>query len=418
MQVPRFRGFGRRYSKTADGMPQHVLCRSVIELENNRLELAQMTMDPVESLLSELVAIPSMNPMGRGHTGAGYSELALAEFVRAFLSRHSIDCEMQQVIPGRPNVLGHIDVGAEKTILLEAHLDTVNAESMTIEPFSPSVREGRLYGRGSCDTKGSMAAFLQAVIGAMKTPGRLRYNIRLLFVADEEYRFTGALHAVRKGLKADCGIAGEPTQLRIVRAHKGVTRWKITTKGVAAHSAYPERGKNAIYTMSHVVNRLERYAGELYATPGHPLLGSPSLSVGVIEGGQAVNIVPDRCSIEIDRRTLPDETMQQVIDPVRSLLKDLPDWELKDPHLSVAGMEVSAGAPIVELLGHAIRDITGGVTIEAAQYATDAGIYNSAGIPTVVFGPGDIAQAHTEAEFIDLRQLAQAVVIIERVLTQ
>jgi acetylornithine deacetylase len=379
--------------------------------------LTNVIMDPVVSLLSDLVAIPSMNPMGRGRTGAEYTEQALAEFVLTFLAKNGIDCELQQMLPGRPNVLGHIDANASQTIMLEAHLDTVHADSMTIEPFTPVVRNGQLFGRGSCDTKGSMAAFLQAVIQAKKTPGRLRYNVLLLFVSDEEYRFTGAQHAVKKGLKADFGIAGEPTQLKIVRSHKGVTRWKMVTKGVAAHSAYPERGKNAIYAMSKIINRLDKYAAELYAGSRYPLLGAPSLSVGVIEGGQAVNVVPDRCSIEVDRRTLPDETMQSVIGPIQVLLKDLPDWEMKEPHLSVAGMEVSEHAPALEALAGSIKAVQGDVTVEGAQYATDAGIYNAVGIPTVVFGPGDIAQAHTEAEFIDLHQLDQAVAIIERLLT-
>jgi acetylornithine deacetylase/succinyl-diaminopimelate desuccinylase family protein len=374
-------------------------------------------MNPVVSLLADLVAIPSMNPMGRGRTGPEYSEQSLAEFVHAVLKKNSIDAELQPVLPGRPNVIGRIETGASKTIMLEAHLDTVHADSMAIEPFTPTIREGRLYGRGSCDTKGSIAAFLQAVVNVLKTPGRMRYNIVLLFVSDEEYRFTGAQHAVKKGLNADFGIAGEPTQLRIVRAHKGVTRWNIVTKGLAAHSAYPERGKNAIYAMSKIITRLEQYAADLYAGKPHQLLGAPSLSVGVIEGGQAVNIVPDHCSIEIDRRTLPNETQQSVLEPVRSLLHDLPDWEMKHPHLSVAGMEISESAPVVEALARSIRTVCGEAVIEAAQYATDAGIYNAVGIPTLVFGPGNIAQAHTDAEFIDLDQLNQAVAIIERFVT-
>jgi len=374
-------------------------------------------MNPVVSLLSDLVAIPSMNPMGRGRTGPEYSEQSLGEFVHAFLKKNSIDSKLQTVLPGRPNVLGHINAGAQQTLMLEAHLDTVHADSMAIEPFNPVIRESRLFGRGSCDTKGSIAAFLQAVVNSLKTPGRLRYNIVLLFVSDEEYRFTGAQHAVKEGLKADFGIAGEPTRLRIVRAHKGVTRWKIHTKGIAAHSAYPERGKNAIYSMSGVINRLERYAVDLYAGKPHPLLGAPSLSVGVIEGGQAVNIVPDHCSIEIDRRTLPNENQQSVLDPIRSLLRDLPDWEMKNPHLSVAGMEISESAPVVQALARSIDTVCGEAVIESAQYATDAGIYNAVGIPTLVFGPGDIAQAHTDAEYIDLDQLNQAVAIIERFVT-
>jgi acetylornithine deacetylase/succinyl-diaminopimelate desuccinylase-like protein len=141
------------------------------------------------------------------------------------------------------------------------------------------------------------------------------------------------------------------------------------------------------------------------------------LSVGVIEGGQAVNIVPDRCWIEIDRRTLPNETIQSVIEPVRSILQDLPDWEMKDPHLSVSGMEVSENAPVVRVMAKVVKEVLGEVVVEGAQYATDAGIYNAVGVPTVVFGPGDIAQAHTDSEYIVLEQLDQAVAIIERLLT-
>lgn len=375
------------------------------------------TMAPVESLLAELVAIPSMNPMGRGRTGREYSEQAIADYVAAFLRKHSIDVELQEHLLGRPNVLATIPTGAPDTVLLEAHLDTVHADGMSVEPFKPVVRDGKLFGRGSCDTKGSMASFLQAAVEAVKAPKQLRHNICLLFVSDEEYKFTGAQFAARKGIKADFGIAGEPTQLKIVRAHKGVTRWKIATHGVAAHSAYPERGKNAIYSMSKVISRLEEYAAKLYAGQAHPILGSPSLSVGVIEGGQAVNVVPDQCLIEIDRRTLPDETRESVLAPVTSLLDGLVDWEMKEPHLSVAGMEVAANAPIVQSLARSIKDVCGDVVIEGAQYATDAGVYNAAGIPTVVFGPGDIAQAHTESEYIDLHQLHQAVDIIRRFLT-
>jgi acetylornithine deacetylase len=374
-------------------------------------------MKPVESLLADLVAIPSMNPMGRGRTGKEYAEQAIAEYVVGFLRKHSVDVELQEHLPGRPNVLATISTGAPGTVLLEAHLDTVQADSMTIDPFNPVIRDGKLFGRGSCDTKGSLTAFLQAAIEAAEAPQKLRHNILLLFVSDEEYKFAGAQFAARSGLRASFGVAGEPTQLRIVRAHKGVTRWRIVTRGVAAHSAYPDRGKNAIYTMSKVINRLEEYATTLHAGKPHPMLGAPSLSVGVIEGGQAVNIVPDRCWIEIDRRTLPHETTGSVLTPVKSVLNDLTDWEMKEPHISVAGMEVAESAPIVQSLARSVTEVCGDVTVEGAQYATDAGIYNAVGIPTVVFGPGDIAQAHTESEYIELRQLHQAVDIIRRFLT-
>lgn len=374
-------------------------------------------MEPVTQLLCELVAIPSMNPMGRSRAGAGYSERNLADYIAAFLKKNSIDATLQEVSINRPNVVGYIDVKARETVLLEAHLDTVHADHMTIEPFKPMVKDGKLYGRGSCDTKGSMAAFLQGVVNVLKKPDQLRYNVLLLFVADEEYRFTGAGFAAQHGLKADFGITGEPTQLRIVRAHKGVTRWKIQTHGVAAHSAYPKRGKNAIYSMSKIIQTLELYAERLHQENQHPLLGTPTMSIGVIEGGQAVNVVPDRCWIEVDRRTLPGETAESILQPVQDLLKNVPDCEIEAPYLSVAGMEVAEDAPVVEHLSRAIQGVIRSVSIEAAHYSTDAGVYNSMGIPTVVFGPGNIAQAHTDTEYIELHQLHQAVAIIENFLT-
>ena len=376
----------------------------------------RLNVEPVVRLLADLVAIPSVNPMGRARSGNEYSEQSLAEFIAAFLKKHSVDCELQQVGPNRPNVIGYIDAKASQTLLLEAHLDTVHSDGMTIDPFSPLIRDDKLFGRGSCDTKCSIAAFLQAVVNVVQSHRQLDYNTLLLFVSDEEYRFTGAMHAVRNGLKADVGIAGEPTQLRVVRAHKGVTRWRIVTKGLAAHSAYPDRGKNAIYAMSKVIKKLEEYAAELPRKKGHPMLGTPTLSVGVIEGGQAVNIVPDKCWIEVDRRTLPGENIEVVLDPVRDLLRNLPDWEFESPYLSVAGMEVAEDSHIVQILARSINDVLGSVRIEAAQYATDAGIYNGVGIPTVVFGPGDIAQAHTDAEFVELQQVRQAVNIIQNLL--
>lgn len=238
-----------------------------------------------EQLLADLVAIPSMNPMGRGRVGREYQEEPLAAFIAEFLRQALIDVELDEVSPGRPNLVARFDAGAPATLLLEAHLDTVLADQMTIDPFTPEIRHGRLYGRGSCDTKGSLAAFVHVIAACAARKARPSMNILLLAVADEEYGFTGARHAVRRGLRADFGIVGEPTQLRIVRAHKGVTRWKVVTRGVASHSAYPDRGKNAIYTMARVIDRLEQHAGALMRRPPHSLLGTPTMSVGVIEGG-------------------------------------------------------------------------------------------------------------------------------------
>jgi len=371
-------------------------------------------MDPTVALLRDLVAIPSVNPMGRPGSGSGEAEIA--RFVADLLLRGGLDTETDEVAPGRPNVIGLLDVRASRTLLLEAHLDTVQAEQMEISPFAPEIRQGKLYGRGACDTKGALAAFLSAVTGLAASARTPRFNVVLAAVVDEEYQFTGARQLVRKGLRADFGIAGEPTQLHIVRAHKGVTRWRITTDGRAAHSAYPERGKNAIYAMGHVLRSLEAHAASLGAADPHPVLGTATLSVGVIEGGQAVNIVPDRCWIEVDRRTLPGESPSAVLGAVRQALSSLSGWRMEEPHLAVEGMELPEEADIVRLLSAAIRGAGETVHVESAQYATDAGIYNAAGIPTVVFGPGDIAHAHTASEFIDLDEYAAAIRIIQQLI--
>lgn len=373
-------------------------------------------MDELTRLLTDLVSIPSMNPMGRDRGGPEYSEERIGNYVADYLRRNSIEVKTYDVAPGRPNVIGYVNAGAEQTVMLEAHLDTVHADNMTIDPFLPGIVDGKLFGRGACDTKASLAAFMYTAASLALDPRALKYNIVIAAVSDEEYGFSGARKAVANGLKADFGIVGEPTQLRIIRAHKGVLRWKIVTTGKAAHSAYPERGDNAIYTMGHILTRLDDYAVELTREPQSGDLGTATLSVGVIEGGQAVNIVPDRCMIEIDRRTLPGETEEEILQSVRYALREIPSWEFEPPHISIGGMEVSKSNPFVIRLATSIKEQTNDCTLETAQYATNAGVYNMSGIPAVVFGPGDIAQAHTATEYVEMDQVFLCCEILSRFL--
>jgi len=373
--------------------------------------------DSCVGLLRDLVAIPSINPMGKTEAAGKFCEKDLAEFVAAAMRRCSIDVEMYDVLPNRPNVVGFIDVKAERTLMLEAHLDTVFVDGMIVDPFAAAIDNGRLYGRGACDTKGSLASFMHAVCTMLARGKKPKYNIILAAVADEEFGFTGAEALVARGLRADAAIVGEPTELHIVRAHKGVLRWKVRTAGLASHSAYPSRGRNAIYSMAQVITHLQEHAHWLQSLPPHPLLGSPSLNVGTIEGGQVVNIVPDRCVIEVDRRMMPGETAADALRLVREALAGVPDWEFDEPYLSAAGMEVAPDAPIVTMLSDAVTQVIGNVVVESAHYGTDAGQYNRAGVPSVVFGPGSIAQAHTAGEFIDIAQLDQASEIVTRLIT-
>jgi acetylornithine deacetylase ArgE len=374
-------------------------------------------MEPVIQLLTDLVRIPSMNPMGRARSGREYSERAIADYVAEYLRKRSIDVELQEFAKDRVNVLAHIDVGAKRTVLLEAHLDTVHADAMEIPPFEARIVKGRLQGRGACDTKGALAVFLDTVSFLIATGAKLRYNLVLAAVADEEYQFTGAKAAVERGIHADFGICGEPTRLHIVRAHKGVLRWRVRTHGRAAHSAYPERGQNAIYAMAPVLAALERLATELGQKPPHPLLGTPTLSVGVIEGGQAVNVVPDSCLIEVDRRTLPGESRGEILKDVNAALSKLQNWSMDPPHLEADSMETQECCEDLIRLRAFIDSCDSPAVVETAQYATDAGIYSAAGIPCVVFGPGDIADAHTAAESIEISEVLAAGEILRRFLT-
>ena len=196
---------------------------------------------------------------------------------------------------------------SRRTLLFDVHQDTVPTDGMTIAPFDPRIEGGRLYGRGSCDIKGGMAAMLVAVARLCRERPPGAASVVLACTVDEEFTHTGSSHLAGTDHGADLAIVAEPTLLDLVHCHKGALRWKIRTQGVACHSSTPQLGVNAIYRMGRVLDALVGYAGALAAATPDPIVGPPSLSVGRIEGGQSVNIVPDWCEIEIDRRLIPGE---------------------------------------------------------------------------------------------------------------
>jgi acetylornithine deacetylase len=256
---------------------------------------------------------------------------------------------------------------------------------------------------------------------------------------NEEHGFTGAAglcrlwsdEAHRSGEpnpifphRPDAAIVAEPTSLQVVVAHKGTTRWRCHTRGRAAHSSLPAHGENAIYRMGHLLTALERYAGEIVGTLAeHPLCGRPTLSVGTITGGVSVNTVPDRCTIEIDRRIVPGEDSQAALQHVIDYLaKETPlrDFVLHDPpYMQSRGLSDTQNGPLAERLISAVKTATGvdcrsiGVT-----FGTDAGCYDATGIPTVVFGPGSIEQAHTADEWAPLAEVQQAADSLVRLVTE
>ncbi|MGD9649089.1 MAG: M20/M25/M40 family metallo-hydrolase, partial [Pirellulales bacterium] len=278
----------------------------------------------VVATLADLVATPSVNPMGRGLSGPEFFEHRVTEYLERLFRDKQIRSQRQAVEPLRENILARVDgaVPPEEggpLVLFEVHQDTVPVDGMTIDPWRPEVREGRLYGRGSCDIKAGMAAMLGALVRLADERPNARPTLVLACTVNEEHGYTGALalpEVWERGApgdllprRPDVAVIAEPTNLDVVVAHKGAIRWRLRTHGRAVHSSQPQLGDSAVYRMARVLQALERYAVEICPTLGqHPLCGQVTLSVGTIHGGLSVNSVPDECASEIDRRLLPGET--------------------------------------------------------------------------------------------------------------
>jgi acetylornithine deacetylase/succinyl-diaminopimelate desuccinylase-like protein len=364
-------------------------------------------------LLSALVAIPSVNPMGRGLSGPHVFETRLTDYLESWFRERGVRHERQPVGAGRDNLLAWYDApGSRRLILFDVHQDTVPADGMTIAPFVPALEHGRLYGRGSCDVKGSMAAMLAAFARLVRERPPGSASVLLACTVDEEFTHTGSSRLAATDHGAEVAIVAEPTLLNLVDCHKGALRWKIRTTGVACHSSTPDLGVNAIFRMGRVLEVLQGYSGALARSAPDPILGAPSLSVGRIEGGQSVNVVPDWCEIEIDRRMIPGEEAATCLEEARALLQarlgDEGGIEFGQPWVNMPALSPRASAWIEPLQG-AIEAATGRrPQVVGVPFGTDAGPLSARGTPCVVFGPGDIAQAHTKDEWIELEQVILA----------
>lgn len=373
-------------------------------------------MSPVVQLLRDLIALPSLNPalVPAGDPRAG--EARVAAYLAAAARRAGLDVALQPVQPGRANVLMTLRPSGRvrQRVLLAPHMDTVGVS--TDAQLRPVLRGGRVYGRGACDTKGSVAAMFTA-LGAVAAGGRrpASTEITLCALVDEEVHQAGSRALVRSRRRADLAIVGEPTGCRVVTAHKGDLWLQLETRGKAAHGARPDLGRNAVHAMARVVELLETdYAARLRRRR-HPLLGHGTVNVGSIAGGRQPNIVPDRCVIQIDRRTLPGERDEGV-------KRELVRYLRQRGHV-VGLVDTKGEAPAPPLQTDARLPLVRGFLAAARQtrplgvdYFTDAGVLSAGGIPGVVFGPGSIAQAHTVDEWVAVAQLERAAGIVERFL--
>ena len=360
-------------------------------------------MTNTERLLAELIALPSVNPafLPSRHPNAG--EKNVADFLAASAARAGLEVEFQKVLPGRSNIIARLRPRGQirRTILLAPHLDTVGAEGTQ---FIPQRKNGRLHGRGACDTKGSVAAMLAAICELAKSPSRpLETEIVFAGLIDEEQAQAGSRALAASGFQADLAIVGEPTRLQVVTAHKGSLWLDLTTHGRAAHGATPHLGQNAVHEMARIVDVLEtNYAAQLKRRK-HRLLGAGTVNVGKISGGTQPNIVPDRCTIAIDRRTLPGETEAGVRREITALLR------AKKLIAKIASTKLAPALPLetdaqLPLVQQFLRG-AGQTRPVGVDYFCDAAVLAAGGIPSVVFGPGDIAQAHTADEWISLAAL-------------
>lgn len=377
-----------------------------------------MNFHRVAQIAQELVRIPSVNPMGKPLSGVLYSENGMADYIVAFLQKLGLQPQKFGKDPDHPLVTCFIDAGQSETVMLQAHMDTVSQEQMSIPPFEGIIEQDRLWGRGSCDTKGSLSTYLYAVEKMILHNIPFKKNVLLAFVHDEEYSFGGARELMSHHPKADYAIVGEPTSLNIITAHKGVTRFFIECKGVSCHAALPWQGENAIYKMASVLQALTEYGKELLQGEQHPELGTATINVGRIWGGQTVNTVPASCTIEVDHRMLPGMSYDGISALLRPRLEPL-GAILSTPYLEAPSVYNSTESLVCQRLKQATQQCSFGLepTWESAHYATDASIIHHHGIPSVVFGPGSIDQAHTANEYIELIQLEKAAAVILQLLS-
>jgi acetylornithine deacetylase len=368
-----------------------------------------MRVSPVTQTLARLVRINSVNSSYEGGPG----ETEIAAWVRGFFEQRGIEVWEQEVFPNRPNVIARLPGrDAPRRLILEAHMDTVSVQGMSIPPFEPRVEDGKLYGRGSCDTKAGLAAMMHAVAAVHEEGLQPPCEVWLAAVVDEEFSYRGVVKLC-EGLTGQAALVAEPTGLRAVIATKGVLRWRIVVRGKAAHSGKPHLGVNAINHMARIILALEEDHRRLAARV-HPLLGPATVNVGVIRGGVQVNFVPDTCVIEIDRRLLPGETASGVLTHYRGLLDALKeqhptlDAVMEPALLTDEALETSADSAPAQLACTLLNEMGLDGALCGVPFGSDASKLSRQGIPSLVIGPGSIDQAHASVEFVELAEVERA----------
>jgi len=369
------------------------------------------------SLTRELVRVDSRNPtLVAGAPG----EARVARVLAEALSAWGFHVEVRDAAPGRPNVIARVgrrEPGA-RSLILNGHIDVVGVEGMSHPPWDASVREGRLYGRGSSDMKAGVAAMSAAAARAVSASGgTVDGEIIVTAVVDEEYSSLGTRALISEGVRADAAIVTEPTRLAIMPAHKGFAWVDVAVRGRAAHGSRWDVGVDAIRHAGLLLAALDALDAELLPTREHALLGRPSLHASTITGGIGLSTYPDRCHFTIERRTIPGETTAAVMAEIEHAFAHV---RAQRPELDASvslifeqpPSDVPLEAPIVRALDSALRACGEEVTVTGMSAWTDAAILNEAGIPAICFGPGDIALAHAAEEFVRVDEIERATLVL------
>lgn len=368
------------------------------------IDRAQLVAD-----LSAMIRCASVNTFGAPSDIV--AEAAMADFFEGQLRNLGLEVGSLEVEVGRRNVWGTLKgTGAGPTVLLAGHLDTVGVDGYP-DPFEPTVKDGKIFGRGSCDMKAGLAAYLEVVRHLQRTGTKLSGDLIIAGVIDEEHAMAGSRDFGLNSQKVDCAIVAEPTLLQISTAHKGQMLTTISTKGLAAHSSMPSKGRNSVYHMGAVLGALQGYADALSTRTPDPICGLPSFSVGVIRGGDNACSVPDFCEIDVDRRTIPGETsgdvmaeLREVLASAKTAVPDL-DFEIGTPFLDLPPLNTKEDALVTTAMIAACEHVSGQVHITAFPGSTDAPNFCC---PTVICGPGDLAQCHSLDEYVSIDQIEDA----------
>lgn len=375
-----------------------------------------MQREDAVALTRALVQIDSRNPT-LSADGPGERNVALA--LGSVLGKWGFSVEVGE--SDRPNLIARIGPRDSPAMMFAGHLDTVGVEGMTHDPFSGDIKDGRLYGRGSCDMKSGVAAMCVAALRASERAGSsAARQLVIAAVTDEEYESLGMRAMLESGLRAEYAILTEPTRLSICPAHRGFVWSEIQFTGRAAHGSRWDIGIDAIRHAGLVLTGIDDLDAGALQTRTHPLLGRGSIHASTIVGGIGMSTYPDKCILRVERRTIPGESADDSLRELRSILDAVrarrPDLDATVRLIAAQDpSDVQVDAPVVQTLMKALNEEKLNAPVEGLSAWTDAALLNAAGIPAVCFGPGDIALAHAAEEFVPVNEIETATRVLTRV---